>query len=149
MSSINVVDFLWCSTTDDSEFHLSIARSVELVHLATRATSVSFGAEFYEFIRRAVLAILDAGLVEDFKEFFNHAWHEQELVPDVAVSLTARGRLVLEQVARSPDHYLSLESFSDPGAGSPAEIAQFARASCEQAEAEHEEWSARSALRYR
>ena len=73
-----------------------MARLYPLFEMAQGTGGVSLGQGEYDGILRGSMLCESMRLIDGFDDQFDFWWYEQEMVPDLAVPLTALGRRAVE-----------------------------------------------------
>jgi hypothetical protein len=121
---INGLHFLLsCVDPSGKYFELRYARLRAGFSVIDREAQVS-GYEFNEFIQRCVVKCWGFELVESFENAFEQAWYELEVMPDIVVPLTGKGRYVIRELLSYSDESLEDATGIPSGLSSHGSLAQ-------------------------
>jgi hypothetical protein len=104
-------------------FEIRMARLTALLDLTAEDSGFFIGHDTCEFLFRFAMKVLKHVLTESFIEAFEESWYEEQLVPTLAVPLTATGRSVIGHLWSNIGDYLGVEAFA-PRLSDPEEIAR-------------------------
>jgi hypothetical protein len=123
-TEFNGIHFLLaCCKPDSQYFELRQARLSQVMHAISLGNSIGTGNDYYDLLLRCVLKSWSYKLTEPFEEDFERMWYDLQMVPDILVPLTERGKKVIEHLLRHAEAYIPIEAARMRGCDTSAQYA--------------------------